>query len=112
DARVADVAADGKETPSLAPTDAQAAVPQAAVEEDARHPGKRLGVVEEGGLVEQAVGADLGGAVARLAAAVLQDLDQGALLAADVPAGADEDFQVELLRGAASGGAADAQAFR
>ena len=83
-------------------------VPLAAVEHDRGDPGERLDVGEQGGLVEEAVGLELGRAVARLGPVLLDRLDQGPLLSADIAARADEDLHVERQAGAEAVRAEDA----
>ncbi len=67
---------------------------------DRGHPGERLDVREQRGLVEQAVGLELGRAIPRLGPALFDRLDQGPLLSAHVAAGAHEDLDVERQAGA------------
>src|SRR5439155_14981388 len=77
------------------PVRALVAVPLAALEDDAGDPGQGLDVVDDRGPVEQAVGGGERRLVARLAATVLHRLQQRRLLALDVAAGTDEQFQLE-----------------
>ena len=75
-------------------------VPLHAVHQNLRHVGERLDVVQRGWLVENALRHRERRLVARLGAFAFDGFDQRALFAADVSAGADEEFQIEGEAGA------------
>jgi hypothetical protein len=75
---------------------ADAGVPVAAVQRDQRRGGEGLDVVDDGRLVEIAVGHRERRPVARGAALAFERFDQRRLLAADVGTGADVDLDVEI----------------
>ena len=97
---VPDVAADADKLQSGRAAYALRLVPLDASHQNLRHVGERLHVVQRRRLVEHALRHRKRRFVARFGAFALDGFDQRALFAANVSAGADEQFQVEAQAGA------------
>ena len=91
DARSIEIAGDREKPAAFRAVDAFVRVGLAALDRDEWDPGIGFDVADECRHVQQAVGFQLRGHVARLTAPVGHGLDERALLAADVAAGADEN---------------------
>src|SRR5205814_1885301 len=95
--------------PAFAPVDAELGVGLPALHPDVGDPAKGLDIADQRRLVVQTICLQLGREVARLGAPVVDGLDQRALLAADVTAGADEDRYRKASAQHRRGWTADAQ---
>ena len=67
-----------------------------AAHQNDRRESKRLDVVDDGRLVPKAIRARKGRLVARLGALAFDGFKQRGFFAADIAAGADEDFKIEI----------------
>ena len=96
---VVDLAAQSEHLGALGLLGAHGGIPVGAVEDDLRHVGVGLHVVEHGGLLEQALHGRERRTGGGLAALALDGVHQSGFLAADESAGAETDEQVEVEAG-------------
>src|SRR6266849_9133623 len=95
-ARAHDVSAHTDEFQSAGTAEAGVLEPLDAARQDLRHVRKGLDVVNDRGLLPQAHLSGEGRFISGFGAVAFDGFDQGAFLAADITAGADKNFQIEI----------------